>query len=341
MTTLGKGELAEEVLRGYFLGQGYFAVRSLPFSYGQIDITDVDVWLYGKTSVFTRERINVDVKNKSNPQAFERIVWAKGLQTALQIEKSLVATTSTRKEVRDFGLANEVLIIDGNLLGNFLGKGINPERIVEESFIEEVSKESPGKGEENWKERYVSSKGRLLSKINFDGCNEYLREISYYFEQTILRSNRTFVPLRMLYINIAYFLLCLDFISKNFVTLEQKARKELLANGFNYGARGKERTESITHAAIRLASSVIANQGIARTLQSEVERQIKSRPVDILVDFFSKDLHFNQLFEMSKLFEEKAFLSKILVPSELPADMQSIIGLLADFCKIDRKKAIF
>mgnify|MGYP006262917289 FL=1 len=42
---LNKGATAEEALRHYFINQGYFVVRSLPFKYNQIDITDVDLSL--------------------------------------------------------------------------------------------------------------------------------------------------------------------------------------------------------------------------------------------------------------------------------------------------------
>ena len=341
MTILGKGELAEEALRSYFLQQNYFVVRSLPFSYAQSDITDIDLWLYGKTSPFTRERINVDIKNKNNPQAFERIIWAKGLQVSLQLERSLVVTTSTRKEVREFGLANDVIVIDGNLLNDLINKDNNSNRLTEECFLSMISDESSGKSDDDWKGRYIASKRRLINKFNFDGCNEYLKEINYFLEQSILRANRTPVPLRLLYVNIAFFLVCLDFIAKRFIPLEQKSRIELLTNGFNYGEGGKERTESITNAAIKLASSVIANPSIARTLQMEVKKQIKERPVDILADFFCKNSHLNCLFETANLFESFSYLRKIETPSKLPVKLQSIIGLLADFLRVDRKRIFF
>ena len=337
---LGKGEIAEEALRNYFIEQGYFVVRSLPFAYNQIDITDIDLWLYQKASTFTRERTNVDSKNKTTPKAFERIIWAKGLQVTLGLEKSIVATTSTKKEARDFGLANDVIIIDGSLLNQLINKGINPDRITEEKFLSDISTERHGKGEDNWKSRYQLSKSRLISKLNFDGCNEYLREIKYFMEQSVIRSDRSFVPLRLLYVNTTFFIICIDFIVKNYASIEQKYRIELLENGFNYGERGKERTENITNAAIKLASSIIMNSTVAKTLQMEVEKQIKDRPVAILADFFSKRSNINSLFEMAKSFELVSYSKSVVSPSHLPAELQSIIGLLADFLRMDRKKIL-
>ncbi|MBK1986895.1 hypothetical protein A0J48_004945 [Sphaerospermopsis aphanizomenoides BCCUSP55] len=339
-TELGKGEIAEEVLRSYFIEHGYFVVRSLPFAYNQIDITDVDLWLYEKASPFTRERTNVDIKNRSNPQAFERIIWAKGLQATLKLERAMVATTSTRKEARDFGLANEVIVLEGNFLNNLIQKGISLNRITEEIFLLDIEKESYGKGKDDWKGRYKASKGRLLSKLNFDGCNEYLREINYFLEQSLLRVDQNLTPLRLFYVNIAFLLICIDFMIKNHICLDQKTRMEFLANGFNYGERGKERTDSITNAAIKLASSVIANPSIPRTLQMEVNKQIKGRPVEILADFFSRDSSINSLFEIAKLFECFSYSQVISPPSKLPVELQSIIALIADFFHIDRKRIL-
>lgn len=338
---LAKGEKAEEVLRRFFLEQGYFVVRSVPFLYSENDVTDVDVWLYGKASNFTRERINVDIKNKKKSKPFERIIWAKGLQASLRFEGCLVVTNSTRKDIREFALSNSVAIIDKTLLENLLEKGIDSSRIVEEQFVQEISSESSSVGKDDWKERYRMSKARVLNKLNFDGCNEYLTEIEYYLEQSSLRSNRTLVPLRLLYINISLFLICLDFTVKTFVNLDRRSRMDLLISGFNYGERGKERTDKIINTAIQLASSVIVSQSLPQTLRMEVEKQTKERPVNILADFFGRTANINCVFEIAKSFERAAFSSVIKAPSELPTELQSIVGLLADFYRIDRKNAIF
>ncbi|WP_206206140.1 hypothetical protein, partial [Pseudomonas viridiflava] len=66
-----KGPAAEEAIRNYFLSIGYFVVRGCAFKYNQFDVTDIDLFLYGKSSAFSRERLNADIKNKKTPQALE------------------------------------------------------------------------------------------------------------------------------------------------------------------------------------------------------------------------------------------------------------------------------
>ena len=72
---LSKGMRLEEILRDYFLKTGVYVVRGVPFVYEQEDVTDIDLWMYSRTSSFSREITIVDVKNKKTPQALERIFW--------------------------------------------------------------------------------------------------------------------------------------------------------------------------------------------------------------------------------------------------------------------------
>ena len=47
---LDKGYKMEELLRNYFLQAGYYVIRGVPFVYEGFDVTDIDVWLYGRAS---------------------------------------------------------------------------------------------------------------------------------------------------------------------------------------------------------------------------------------------------------------------------------------------------
>ena len=72
-TSLNKGFAMEEALRNYFIKTGYYVIRGVPFTFGGFDITDIDLWLYSRTSSVSREITIVDAKNKKTPQAIERI----------------------------------------------------------------------------------------------------------------------------------------------------------------------------------------------------------------------------------------------------------------------------
>ncbi len=93
MKKVNKGEVMEELLRDYFMQAGYYVVRGVPFVYEGFDITDIDLWLYSRTSSISREITIVDIKNKKTPQAIERIFWTKGLAEAVGAGNAIVAST--------------------------------------------------------------------------------------------------------------------------------------------------------------------------------------------------------------------------------------------------------
>lgn len=87
----------------------------------------------------SRERVNVDIKNKKTPQALERIFWAKGLQTVLGLDSCVVATTDGRPDVRDFGLQHDVKVLDGKFLARLTKSAKSQQdRISEEEFLREL-----------------------------------------------------------------------------------------------------------------------------------------------------------------------------------------------------------
>jgi hypothetical protein len=340
-TELNKGEKAEEILRDYFLELGYFVIRGVPYKYNQFDVTDVDLWLYSQHSLITRERINVDIKNKKSPQAFERIFWTKGLQQVLGLDKCIVATTDTKKEVKDFGAKNDVLVLDGNFMQNLTKQGrIFQDRLNEEDILNILDQDGAGKLGGDWKGRLLCSKARILNKLDFNGCNEFLKEIRYLMEQSIEKAHNSQGAIRLLYITTSLLLINLDYIIKDSVHLEQDSRMKLLTEGFRYGQRGKARAEDVTNAAIKLASSVIANSSIKTTLTNAVFNQFNEIPTEILADFFSKKSNIKSLVNNAKSFESLGYSKEIVYPSNLPVNLQSIIGLLADFLRIERKSIL-
>lgn len=171
--TLFKGELMEELLRYYFLEMGYFVARGVKFQYQNMDVTDIDLFLYGRPSSLTRERINVDIKNKKTPQAFERIVWANGLMRILNLDSCIVATTDSKPIITSFAQSMHTMVLDGKFLNKIKSITNENERISEEDLLNELSKYKSYKTYNNksWKYIYEFSKSRLLTELDYSGFN--------------------------------------------------------------------------------------------------------------------------------------------------------------------------
>lgn len=330
-----KGPAAEEALRNYFLNIGYFVARGCKFTFNRFDVTDVDLWLYARNSPLSRERVNVDIKNKKTPQALERIFWAKGLQKVLGLDSCVVATTDVRADVRDFGLQHDVKVLDGKFLAR-LTKSVKSQqdRISEEAFLLELHDGSLGRLGGDWRSRYELSKSRLLHSLTFDGCNAWLADINLLLSDIGSAAPRW----RLLYATSAHLLIAVDFILREHVTSDHDQRKAVIDAGIRFGEAGQAFTEKVSRMAASLVESVAAQPGLARTVQQEIEHQATQVKAEVLAEFFARNT--SGFFEVALQLETAAFAPTPPMPSALPAACQGVIGVLADFCDIDRKLAI-
>lgn len=339
---LGKGERAEEALRGYFLSLGYFVVRSIPFNYRGFDVTDIDLWLYLKSSSLTRERICVDVKSKRTPQALERVFWAKGLQEVLALDRAIVVTTDNRKETRDFGASHNVPVFPGEFLQRVInGFGADNSRVTEEKFIDELKTACILDGNVSWPRFYRESKALLLSSLNFNGCNLLLKKISFLLEECIVSNRSSIACVRLLYTLTSYFLLTVDYSSRLLTHLDPNLRKASYDEGFRYGDAGQRRADEIVNTALQLLSDTSGTDIFSSTrLKEEITNQLSEYPAEMLAEYFSKSETLKHLFSAASELERLAYATTVIMPHELPSASKAFLGLMCDFLKIDRRKVI-
>jgi hypothetical protein len=339
--SIEKGYLAEEALRSYFLSIGYFVVRGIPLSYRGINITDIDLWLYVKATSLTAERSCVDIKNKRTPQAMERVLWTKGLKEVLHVDRAIVVTTDNRQEIRDFGLEQGIGILQGDFLRRVITSFPQKNRLAEEDFISVLK--TPCMIDRNiiWERWFQQIKGKLISNLDFDGCNSFLNAIKLLIEEYIVTNKTSEVPIRLLYVCLAYFLICLDYISRSFYQLEFPARISWLTNGFRYGEAGQQRTEEILKMALQLLTEAGKTDLFTNeTLKNEIKNQMSEYHAEILGEHFARPESIKTLFSIANNFEEQAYAKTLLYPHELPSEQKAIIGLICDLFEYDRKKII-
>lgn len=333
MIETNKGFLTEEFLRSYFLSMGYYVVRSISFQYKGEEFTDIDLWLYNKSSLLTRERINVDIKDKKRPQATERLLWTKGVQKILGFDSCIVATSDNRQVLRDFGQEFGIMILDGI----FLSKVKNlefPNRFTEEEFSQEVSPSKKPKNIKTWYGRILQSKNRLLTALDFSSINATLEDTKFFLECTLTVKSRISQALRCLYISVSHLLINLDFVQQKTLFLSEEKRKLILDSGFRYGELGKEGIESY----INIATQITDTKASKKAVKLELFETYESMPIDILSTYFNQTDVIKNLFNNAKLFEKYAYEKQCRGLSELERELISIIYLLADYFNIDRRK---
>lgn len=341
MVSGGKGPDMEERLRAYFLSLGYYVLRGVKFTYNKFDVTDVDLWLYLRPTPISRERCNVDIKNKRTPQALERIFWAKGIQRVLGLERCVVATTDARPDVAAFGLAHEVTVLDGTFLAR-LEKSSRSEtdRLTEEQFLELIDRASLGKVGGDWRGGYERSKARVLSNLDFDGANQWLREIGELLDTHLSGPVDGDAALRLMYANVGMLLVAIDFLMQGCLSMDSEQRRTYLTDGFRYGNSGKSAAEGIVRVASRLVSAATAQGASMDVVQRELQQQFSSVRAEVLGEFFAKAGAQSATIGAAREFESAAYSVQPPLPGELSVTAQAVMGTLSDHFVRDRKKVL-
>jgi hypothetical protein len=335
---LSKGQKMEEQLRSYFLKMGYYVVRGVPFIYENFDVTDIDLWLYGRTSSVSREITLVDAKNKKTPQAIERIFWVQGLRIATKATNAIVATTEKRQEVKDFGRELDVLVLDGSFLGKLANSNDpNVKRFSDEEFFLKIDEYPLSKIDGDWRKRIVVSKSLLVKSLSFDSCNEWLRHGKFFAEQSIIKGTQRETALRCLYLVCSFIAIAVDYCMKELSFHEQSERSVLIKDGFTYGSRGSSGLNKVLNVAMRLVEEH-ANDGpaISRQVRTSVETRLTQLDTSILGDFFSKNDVARTLFDVAKEFEQLAMSREFLFHGAASIELRSTLFCLLDYWAIDR-----
>lgn len=328
--TLFKGEFMEEQLRNYFLSLGYYVVRSVKYRYENNDITDVDLYLYKRTSSLTRERINVDIKNKKSPQAFERILWVNGVRQLLNFDACIVATTDRRPVIHSFAQLHNTTVLDGAFLAK-MRSDASVDRYSEEDFCAGLANVKSYKtfGNLVWRYIYETSKSRLLSEQDFSGFNETLLIINYCIEKILTDPQKRVLATRLMYVIISHLLIIIDYILKDIAFLEQPEREKKLSDGFKFGNLGKEGVDKIIGMAVQISGNKSA---------SSIMKALENAPTDILRDFFAKNEVAKNVFHWAREFESLAFKKDFVSPEQAEPLLKVVISVLLDYNKVDRKR---
>lgn len=333
-----KGHKMEELLRDYFLRAGYYVIRGVPFVYEGFDVTDVDLWLYGRASSFSREITIVDCKNKKTPQAIERIFWIQGLKQATKATNAVVATTDKRQEVKDFGKDLNVVVLDGFFLAKLaMSDEFASKRLVEEEFASKITDYSLGKLDGDWKGRIFLCKSLLSRGLSFDNCNEWLSHGKFFAEQAITKPMQKETALRCLYLICSFVAVAVDFILKEVSFLEQNERIAAIKDGFTYGSKGSLGMKKILSVSMGLVEQHSVNgASISRQVRSSVENQLSLLNTTILGEYFARMDVAKHLFPVAKELENLSMKKIFLSHEKASVETRSIISCLLDYWGVDR-----
>lgn len=330
---LAKGAGLEELARAYFARQGFVAIRSVSIQFEEEEVTDVDVWLYGRQGGGARTRSLIDVKDKKSPKAFERIMWARGMQLALGCDRAIVTTTDTNAKVTRFAQQQKVALLTAAYLRHWAGgDDILKERLGLEEFNSSIQSFGGQKQDGDWIKQIAMAKSAVVSLPPYPAFNKAISSFRFFAERAATRPQHREQALRGAFFSAALACMALDAALEKLTFEDPATRHRLLYSGVTYGDSGDSRVQASIDTVLAVISKGVKNgRSIARQTGDALEEMFAGVRAEIVAEFFAKEQNGAHLFPVAR---ELEFRAHSRIRSEITAlsiEAKSIIGVFADF----------
>lgn len=332
-----KGTSMEELVRNYFSQQGFFAVRSIPYRFDGSDISDIDVWIYGRQSASARIKGIIDVKNKKTPKVFERILWTKGMQLATNCDKAIIVTTDSTPSAVKFAKTLNIPIISKNFIEKLEHKLPHDSRLSMEELVAQVRGYIAHKQDGDWIKHLEDAKSSLISLNSFQSFNRIMMSFQFFAERAEVRPQQWEIATRLSVFTASLACIALDASLEPFVFEGSQLRHKGIMQGVTYGDSGDEATTDRINKVLQLISENMEN---GRTLSLSIENRINTKfsevRADIIAEYFARELHSQHLFLTARQLESLAHARSLNNADGLSIEARSILGVFADFTGVNR-----
>lgn len=339
-----KGLAMEEALKSYFWKAGYFVLRGLPFRLAGEDVTDIDLWLYEKSAGASRRRTIVDIKNRRSPKASERVIWTRGLQSALGVEASIVATTDTREGNRRLARQLGVALLDGEALTKISASESQSagEQITNDDLDQLIKEVDESRRSSDWRSALGNARAMLLDGLGVQSTNSSLSASSFFAEQAVLaypRSKPAEAATRLTYLTAAFASISLDYFLAENAFRSPEDRQKIIIDGIRFGSSRNFDATSTIRNAIGLARRYADNGSVvSKQIELGFLMDAERIPAEIIATFISKMRRSDALFQVGRELERAALASELAGFDSLPTDVRALLGVMLDFNGISREK---
>ena len=335
-----KGPDLEELVRAYFDRQGFFALRGTSFNHEGEQITDIDVWLYGRHSPSVRTRIVVDVKNKRSSKAFERILWTRGIQLALGCDKAVIATNDVNRnitKVTKFARQQKITVLTKSFL-ELLGNKLDMTgRMSLEQFTDNIKRYEHHKQDGDWLKQIADAKSALVSLGGYPAFNTAMGGFGFFASRVETKLHHKEQALRGAYHTAALACIALDSALERVVYDDQTLRYRAIKDGVTYGDVGDARVQTSIESVLKLIREGMENgPAVSRQAEEAMQKMFKEVRADIIAEHFSKEQNASALVSVAKELDDRAFCQDPKNIQTLSTQAKSILGVYADFVQAKR-----
>lgn len=337
-----KGFVTEELLREYFLRAGFFVVRGANLQYDQLELTDVDLWIYERSATLARRRTIIDVKDKQKPQAAERLFFVSGLGKTIGVEGVGVATTDKNPKLRALARKNKVLWIDGDDLQRLKSsdKLLQGGRLNDETFFALIDTLDKNRGGRTYRTQMDGIKSAVVDRFGASSANLALDAFQTFSHEAIKshpKSDAAKALTRMSFFAASLAAAALDFASADSALRPVAERRKHMANAIRFGENVEGTYDKLEWAEMALREYSNNGASIANQIRSGFEHDLKQVPAEDFAEIVVRLSNTDSLFDIARKLEYAAYRVDDVSFDALPTEAKSFVGALLDFSKQDRK----
>lgn len=336
-----KGGLAEECLREYFRELGSFVLRGVPVWEGTEEVTDIDLWIYTRSTAHSRHIAIVDVKNKKRSKPYERAIWVKGLQITLGANESIIASQGIKESAQRFSERLNVRVISKSVFEAIIRKyASQPERLNSEEL--NIAWRATDIGKINIKSIVDLAKSEISNGINFQTLNTWLDQASDLLKLSIEREKSPGPILRAAYMCAALLAIGADFLAKDHSLSDRKARYDHFKQGMMFGTSDTTSSKSYLDFAENVVTEFLDPSGSAAAqIRYGFEKSVEKMPILDFVDYFSKPHSSIELLKAALALEVACHARNAKSPKYIESiEAKILLGLIGDYAGLRRKDVL-
>lgn len=336
-----KGFETEEVVRTYFLEAGFFVVRGVKLLHGGDELTDIDLWLYERSTTLARRRIIIDIKDNAQPKAAERLFFVKGLAEIIQVEATGIATSDSRRSLRELARKHNVLWIDNADLQRLKSSQrltASP-RLSDEEIFNHIAQIDSIRSSRVIRDAFVAVKSAVVDRFGPSCANTAIDGAQYFADMCIQAHPGSFaaqVFTRLAYFSAAIAAAALDFASGESALRPHSDRLANLTDAIRFGEDPKGTADKLRWAEAAIRDYAPNGAGLAEVVRKRFNEALHSVPAESLAEVVVKMAKSERLFNAARDLEQAAFLIDCQSFDDLSVDAKSFLGAILDFISVDR-----
>jgi hypothetical protein len=265
----------------------------------------------------------------------------KGLAELIQVEATGIATSDTRRSLRELARKHNVLWIDNADLQRLKSSErlSASSRITDEELNDLISKIDTSRASKNVRDAFTSVKSAVADRFGPSCANTALDGTQYFARMTVEShpgSLAAQVFTRLTYFCSAIAAAALDFASGESALRPHQERLASLTDAIRFGEDPKGTAEKLKWAEAAIRDFAPNGAGLAEVIRNRINEALRSVPAESLAEITAKMANSDRLFNAARDLEQAAFAINCPGFDNLSVDAKSFAGAILDFISIDR-----